>query len=45
VPVMTIQQYYLLKPLAPGEVLSAARYGAEKDAAAKAAGNRALNED
>jgi hypothetical protein len=45
VPGMTIQQYYLLKPLAPGEVLSAARYGAEKDAAAKAAGNRALNED
>jgi hypothetical protein len=45
VPGMTMQLYYLLKPLAPGEVLSAARYAAEKDAAAQAAGNRALNED
>ncbi len=44
VPGMTSQLYYLLKPLAPGEVLSAARYAAEKDERARAAGNRALND-
>jgi hypothetical protein len=36
--------YYLLKPLAAGEVLSAARYAADKDTAARAAGNRAVDD-
>ncbi len=44
VPGMTAQQHYLLKPLAPGEVLSARRHAAEKDERARAAGNRALND-
>jgi hypothetical protein len=45
VPGMTTQVYYLLKPLAAGEVLSAAQYTADKDAEGRAAGNRALNGD
>lgn len=45
VPGTAGQTYYLLKPLAPGEVLSAAQYAAGKDAAAHAAGSRALNGD
>ncbi|HLX81293.1 MAG TPA: hypothetical protein VKS43_11995 [Burkholderiales bacterium] len=45
VPGMTVQQYYLLKPLEAGEILSAARYAAEKDAESRAAGNRALDGD
>jgi hypothetical protein len=45
VPGMTSQLYYLLKPLTPGEILSARRHAAEKDAAARAAGNRALDVD
>jgi hypothetical protein len=43
IPGMSTQLYYLLKPLAAGEILSAARYAADRDAAARAAGNRALN--
>ncbi len=39
------QVYYLLKPLAPGAVVSAARHAADKDAAARAAGDRALSGD
>jgi len=35
--------YYLLKPLEAGEIVSAARYAADRDAAARAAGNRALD--
>jgi hypothetical protein len=45
VPGMTVQLYYLLKPLVAGEILSAAKYAAEKDAESRAAGNRALNGD
>lgn len=45
VPGTAAQVYYLLKPLAAGEVLSAARYAAGKDAAAHAAGSRALDAD
>lgn len=45
VPGTTAQVYYLLKPLAAGEVLSAVQYAADKDSASRAAGNRALNED
>ncbi|HUN68484.1 MAG TPA: hypothetical protein VMU46_06790 [Burkholderiales bacterium] len=45
VPGATSQTYYLLKPLAPGDVLSATRHAAEKDAAARAAGDRALDTD
>lgn len=45
VPGMTTQVYYLLKPLAAGEVLSAAQFAADKDAEGRAAGNRALNGD
>ena len=37
--------YYLLKPLAPGEVVSAVKYAADKVAAARAAGERALDAD
>jgi hypothetical protein len=44
-PGTTSQLYYLLKPLAPGEILSAARHAAEKDSRARAAGERALNGD
>lgn len=44
-PGVTTQVYYLLKPLAEGEVLSAAKYAIDKDAESRAAGNRALNED
>jgi hypothetical protein len=45
VPGTTTQVYYLLKPLAAGEVVSAAKYAADKDAAARAAGSRALDAD
>jgi len=45
VPGTTTQVYYLLKPLAEGEVLSAAKYTAGKDAAARSAAVRALNGD
>jgi hypothetical protein len=45
VPGTTTQVYYLLKPLAAGEVVSAEKYAADKDAAARAAGSRALNAD
>jgi hypothetical protein len=44
-PGAAAQAYYLLKPLAAGEVLSAARHAADKDAAARAAGKRALDAD
>jgi hypothetical protein len=44
-PGMAAQTYYLLKPLAPGDVVSAARHAADRDAAARAAGNRALEGD
>ena len=45
VPGTATQEYYLLKPLPDGEVLSATKYAAEKDAESRAAGERALNED
>lgn len=45
VPGATAQAYYLLKPLAVGEVRSAAQYAADKDSASRAAGNRGLDED
>jgi hypothetical protein len=45
VPGMTAQRHYLVKPVAPGEIVSAARHAAGKDAAARAAGNKALNGD
>ena len=44
-PGTNTQVYYLLKPLAAGDVLSAAQYAIDKDSASRAAGNRALNED
>ena len=44
-PGTSTQVYYLLKPLAAGEVLSAAQYAIDKDSESRAAGNRALNED
>jgi len=45
VPGTAVQVYYLLKPLTEGEIVSAAKYAAEKEAAARAAGNRALEAD
>ena len=39
------QVYYLVKPLAEGAVVSAAKHAADRDAAARAAGNRALDAD
>jgi hypothetical protein len=45
IPGTTLQMYYLLKPLAEGEFVSAAKYAAGKDAAAQAAAARALNGD
>lgn len=45
VPGTATQEYYLLKPLAEGEVLSAADYAAGKDAESRAAGERALKAD
>ena len=45
VPGTATQEYYLLKPLAGGEVLSAARHAAEMDAESRAAGERALKAD
>jgi hypothetical protein len=45
VPGATTQAYYLLKPLAAGEVLSAAQHAADMDAQGRAAGERALNGD
>jgi hypothetical protein len=45
VPGKRTQVYYLLKPLAAGEILSAAEYAAEKDAKGRAAGDRALHGD
>lgn len=44
-PGMTAQLYYLVKPLVAGEIMSAAKYAAEKDAKSRAAGNRALDQD
>jgi hypothetical protein len=44
-PGKATQVYYLLKPLAAGEILSAAQYAADKDAKGRAAGERALNGD
>ena len=45
VPGTAVQVYYLLKPLTEGEIVSAAKYAAEKEAAARAAGSRALDAD
>lgn len=45
VPGKAIQVYYLLKPLADGELLSAAKYAAGKEAEGRAAGQRALEAD
>jgi len=44
VPGTSAQAFYLVKPLAAGEVVSATRHTAEKDAAARAAGKRALDD-
>ena len=44
-PGTATQVYYLLKPLAAGEVVSAAKYAADRDAAGRAAGARALKGD
>ena len=44
-PGMPGQTYYLVKPLATGEIVSALRFAAEKDAASRSAGTRALNGD
>jgi hypothetical protein len=45
VPGKPMQAYYLLKPLADGELLSAARHAAGKEAEGRAVGERALDED
>jgi len=45
VPGKAIQVYYLLKPLRDGELLSAAKYAAGKEAEGRAAGQRALDSD
>lgn len=45
VPGKGTQVYYLLKPLAEGDILSAARHAAGKEAEGRAAGERALDED
>ncbi len=45
VPGTARQEYYLLKPLPEGEVLSATKYAAQKDAESRAAGERALKAD
>jgi hypothetical protein len=45
VPGTATQVYYLLKPLAAGEVVSAAKHGADRDAQGRAAGERALDGD
>jgi len=45
VPGAATQVYYLVKPLAAGEVVSATRYNADRDAAGRAAGERALDSD
>jgi hypothetical protein len=45
VPGKPTQVYYLLKPLADGEVLSAVKYKAGKEAEGRAAGQRALDQD
>ena len=45
VPGTATQEYYLVKPLADGEVLSASRHAAQKDAQGRAAGERALKAD
>ena len=45
VPGTATQVYYLLKPLADGEVLSAAKHAARKEAEGRAAGQRALDAD
>ena len=45
VPGTGTQEYYLLKPLAEGDVLSATRHAADKDDESRAAGERALKAD
>ena len=45
VPGKATQVYYLLKPLADGEILCAAKYAAGKEAEGRAAGQRALDSD
>lgn len=45
VPGTPTQVYYLLKPLADGEILSAAKHAAGKEAEGRAAGQRALDSD
>ena len=45
VPGAAAQVYYLVKPLAAGEVVSAARFSADRDAEGRAAGERALDDD
>jgi hypothetical protein len=45
VPGTDTQVYYLVKPLAAGEVVSAARFNATRDAEGRAAGERALDKD
>ncbi len=45
VPGTATQVYFLVKPLAAGDILSAAKYAAGKEAAGRAAGERALDDD
>jgi len=45
VPGSATQVYYLLKPLKSGDLLSVAKHAAEKDAAGRAAAERALKAD
>jgi hypothetical protein len=45
VPGTDTQVYYLVKPLAPGEVVSAAKFNADREAEGRAAGERALDKD
>ena len=45
VPGTTTQVYFLVKPLAAGDILSAAKHAAGKEAEGRAAGERALDDD
>lgn len=44
-PGSTAQTYYLVKALAPGELLTEVQHALERDAARRAAGDRALEDD
>jgi hypothetical protein len=45
VPGAAAQVYYLVKPLAPGDLVSAAKHSADREAKGRAAGERALDAD